>query len=540
MEMVEGTVLRNLITPEGMEYQRAVEIICQICEAVQAAHEKKIIHRDLKPDNVIVKRSGAQDRVKVLDFGIAKLREADQTESSAPQTKVGTIMGTPQYMSPEQCRGIRSEDLKPASDVYSIGIIAYELLCGRVPFDGQNALELIDKHKHEPPTHIKTYTPRVPASVSLVVMKTLAKMPEDRWESAERLAQELRIALREARGGKTVPGDPVITEVLTGPLWTDQLSSPGQPAADFESNEAKPRETVPIEKITSRPTPTPAPVPTPAPAQVSQPNWVKRGLISAAVMLLASVVIYWLANSTQTPLPPNEFAGMNLILGGKFTMGRNDGEDDERPVRELTVNDYYLDKYEVTNEQYKKFVDATGHRPPLNWNNNSYQPGEALLPVTNVTWRDADAYAKWAKKRLPTEAEWEYAARGGNKGLLYPWGNDWNPDNANVGRRSLRPFTGGSFRNDVSPFGIYDLGGNVSEWVQDNHLVYGTTTPFITECPECKVYRGSNYYVVTKVEAKTNTYRWSSSPAPGSDDEKMEFRDKVGPVVGFRCAADKP
>ncbi|HMY76283.1 MAG TPA: protein kinase, partial [Blastocatellia bacterium] len=348
MEMVEGLVLRKLIPEGGMEYERAVEIICQICEAVHAAHEKKIIHRDLKPDNVIVKRVGTQDRVKVLDFGIAKLREADQNDSSAPLTKVGTIMGTPQYMSPEQCRGTSSEALKPASDVYSIGIIAYEMFCGQVPFEG-NPLELIDKHKNEPPTHLKHLNSSIPTGIATVVMRSLAKMPEDRWDSAEKLAQELRIALREARGGKTIPTDPVITEVMTGPLWPGQVTSTNQQATVTGPSENIPRETVPIDKVVQKTAPTPPP-------PVPQPNWVKRGLIVAGVVLLAGLgIYYWLSRSdgnqtgqteqTQPKTISDQFGEMVLIPGGVFMMGSNSGEPNEIPMRSVNVKAFYLDKY---------------------------------------------------------------------------------------------------------------------------------------------------------------------------------------------------
>jgi len=533
MEMVEGMVLRNLITPDGMEYQRAVEITCQICEAVQAAHEKKIIHRDLKPDNVIVRRTGTQDLVKVLDFGIAKLREDDQNDSSAPQTKVGTIMGTPQYMSPEQCRGIRSEDLKPASDVYSIGIIAYEMLCGRVPFDGQNALELIDKHKHEPPTNIKHYNSTVPVSIAHVVMRSLAKMPEDRWESAEKLAQELRIALREARGGKTQPGEPVVTEVLTGQLWTGHLplDNPGGPASD--PKDAKRRETLPIESVTPH-VPTPIPAIEPAP----QPNWLKRGVIAAALMLLASVGIYWLAipgqNQKNNPEPAtqpktisDQFGEMVLISGGTFMMGSNSGEPDENPVRSVSVKDFYLDRYEVTNQQYKKFVDATKYTPPKSWKNGMYDQAETLLPVTYVTWNDAVAYAKWAGKRLPSEAEWEFAARSGKSEYVYPWGAEWEDGYANVARTRLLLTPVGGFANDRNEAGVFDLIGNVSEWVQDDYRTYRNEP--IDGCDGCKVFRGGN--TIEEIRDSRAAKRWGIFP-----DVPAKYADGVFPKVGFRCA----
>lgn len=533
MEMVEGSVLRELIPEGGMEPERAVEIICQICEAVHAAHEKKIIHRDLKPDNVIVRRTGVQDFVKVLDFGIAKLRESDQSDVQAPQTKIGTIMGTPQYMSPEQCRGVSSEKLTPASDVYSIGIIAYEMLCGRPPFEGKNALELIDKHKHEPPTHLKHIKSNLPIGLATVVMRGLAKMPEDRWESAEKLAQELRISLREARGGKTLPHQPVVTEVMTGPLWTGQLPSPNQQATVTDPNDPLSRETVPLTKVAQKP----APPPTPAP--VPQPNWLKRGLIVTGVLLLASMGIYRLARPAQNqtgkpeetlPKTISESSGdMVLIVGGTFMMGSNSGESNEIPVRSVGVKPFYLDKYEVTNQNYKKFVDATKHPVPKNWRNGTYASAEASLPVTHVTWNDAVAFATWANKRLPSEAEWEFAARSGKNEYAYPWGAEWKDGYANVGRSSMLPVPVGSYADDRSEAGVFDLIGNVSEWVRDDYRTYRNEP--IKGCEGCKVFRGGN--AIEEIKDSRAARRWSIFP-----DVPAQYADSLFPKVGFRCARD--
>ncbi|MFN0088618.1 MAG: formylglycine-generating enzyme family protein, partial [Blastocatellia bacterium] len=165
----------------------------------------------------------------------------------------------------------------------------------------------------------------------------------------------------------------------------------------------------------------------------------------------------------------------------------------------------------------------TGHAIPKHWKSNgSYSPDESRLPVTYVTWEDATAYAKWANKRLPTEAEWEYAARGGSKGLLYPWGNQWKSGNANVDRKGQKPAPGRSFESDVSEFGVYDLAGNVSEWVQDNYAErYGAQPD-----PRFRVYRGGNF--LDAPDKSTNTYRWADFQTEIPEDQILR--------VGFRCA----
>jgi len=163
-------------------------------------------------------------------------------------------------------------------------------------------------------------------------------------------------------------------------------------------------------------------------------------------------------------------AEMALIPAGEFLMGSNDANinNDEKPIHTVYLDAFYIDKYEVTNAQYKKFMDATGYKAPYYWNDSNYN--DPKQPVVGVTWNDAKAYADWAGKRLPTEAEWEKSARGGLVGKKYPWGDELTHDNANydgTGGKDIwnGPAPVGSF--EPNGYGLYDMAGNVWEWCAD-------------------------------------------------------------------------
>ena len=166
----------------------------------------------------------------------------------------------------------------------------------------------------------------------------------------------------------------------------------------------------------------------------------------------------------QEKLCENE---MILIPAGDFLMGDDEGgATDEYPEHSALLNAFLIDKYPVTNAQYKMFIDITAHRAPPQWAGGTYAIDEAENPITNVSWNDAHAYCKWVNKRLPSEAEWEKAARG-KKGQIYPWGSAFRKDNINCNNEfdmttSVKEFPGGA-----SPYGVMDMCGNASEWVED-------------------------------------------------------------------------
>jgi len=191
MELLEGQTLREVLAREApLETARAVSIMLQATAAVAAAHDAGIIHRDLKPANVfIVRRADMPVIVKVLDFGIAKLASETLEEGdNETLTVVGAMIGTPRYMSPEQCNGA---DLTPAADVYSLGVILYEMLTGIVPFSGSTPLAIAIKHAAEQPRDPREITASIPGALAELVLHALEKQPEDRPQDASKFRREL-------------------------------------------------------------------------------------------------------------------------------------------------------------------------------------------------------------------------------------------------------------------------------------------------------------------------------------------------------------
>jgi serine/threonine protein kinase len=200
MELVEGVSLRSRLKHEGkIDFERAVALLRGVCAGVGSAHRKGIIHRDLKPDNIIIAEPhnpGDPETVKVIDFGIAKLREVD---SGSSLTQTGIIVGTPFYMSPEQCLG---EPLDPRSDVYSLGAILYEMLGGSPPFTGPTPTSVVAKHLSEIPVSLDRHG--IARELSEVCLRALAKSPEDRYQSVDEFYQSLQRAAESVRPELTV------------------------------------------------------------------------------------------------------------------------------------------------------------------------------------------------------------------------------------------------------------------------------------------------------------------------------------------------
>ncbi|MDB4966309.1 MAG: serine/threonine protein kinase with repeat, partial [Myxococcales bacterium] len=189
MEFLEGRDLMQVIEEEGpLTAARAIAVARQICQALRAAHQAGILHRDLKPENVfLINREGHKDFVKVLDFGIAKTMEA-ATDRVGRLTSPGVAMGTPEYMAPEQAAG---QQVDARADVYAVGAILYEMMCGRPPHEGTNIMEVLTRKATVAPTPLEVMRPDVPRDLERLIMRTLAISPDLRPQSMESMAQEL-------------------------------------------------------------------------------------------------------------------------------------------------------------------------------------------------------------------------------------------------------------------------------------------------------------------------------------------------------------
>jgi len=232
------------------------------------------------------------------------------------------------------------------------------------------------------------------------------------------------------------------------------------------------------------------------------------------------------ATPTQGAPPAKVEALMIAIPAGEFTMGSD--VEDERPAHVVVVEAFEIDQFEVTNEGFERFVWEAGYVTDAEKAGDSmpwrfYAEGKPDHPVVKVSWNDARAYCEWLGKRLPTEAEWEKAARG-TDGRIYPWGNQWDASKANAKEAGYRGTTiVGSFPDGASPYGVMDMAGNVAEWTSDWFKAYPGSdyhSPYFGE--KYRVIRGGGWF--SDKELVRTTERSCSSAELANDD------------VGFRCA----
>ncbi len=529
MELVEGVPLDRLIGG-GLSLAQALSYAVQIADALGAAHAAGIVHRDVKPGNIVVTPTG---RVKVLDFGLAKLVEhigpEDDTATAGPATEPGVIAGTIAYASPEQ---IEAKPVDASSDVFSFGNVLYEMLTGRRPFQRDSQLSTMAAILRDPPPSMTTLRPDVPAEVARIVLRCLEKEREARYRSGVELRDDLA-AVQSAMAGPTggflrrplvAAGAVAIPIVLAGAVtWFVWQGS----RARWARNEALPAANRMAQQIhmhgawrslrqAGRYIPDDPQVrqlrdaitvvvsihTSPPDAEVRVKDYGDPGdaweflgraplnniripfgylrwqIVKPGFETLEAVGFSASSETLQFRLEPQGSApaGMLRVLAGAYQLSGSPPVD---------LPEYWIDKYEVTNRQYKAFVDrggylhreywkqpftetgrqiswedamlkfrdATGRPGPSTWELGAYPDGQEDFPVAGVSWYEAAAYSEFAGRSLPTVHEWFKSAGTGIFSDILRFSNFDRKGPARVG----------SYQG-LGPYGTYDMAGNVKEW----------------------------------------------------------------------------
>src|ERR1041385_1514472 len=570
MEFVKGRSLQDILATEGaMSPQRAWEFIGAIASGVGAAHRQGIVHRDLKPLNIMVQDDvPVAEGVKILDFGLAKIKSGELLGSFV-QAQTSGLMGSPFYMAPEQWS---DEEPDARADIYSLGVILYQMLSGEVPVKGSSIPSIMKKHLTLPPPSFHSMGVSVPPAIEAVVRHALEKEGEARIDSIPTFLRDLHAAMNSAPvvaaalrptivmdPNKTVasldtqpPPAPNMSQTAVNPTVAqetnfgasfdsmagtvsgaqlDKLLEDDSHRKQREAGERREKEQQEklermalqakdledrLNRLSGSMPPSLDPEATRVQGSSTNPEWAastgapavsprramvvditpkRKGpptllLISAGLLILilggVGVAAYLMlrsngvtpnAQATPAPVEPQKAkADLVPIDGGTFMMGRNGGPPQETPAHAVTVQQFLMDRTEVNNTEYADFVRETNHAAPSHWIGHKPPFGQAQWPVVNVSFDDATAFAAWRSKRdgvsyrLPTEAEWEYAARNGERGDLYPWGPDWQEKAAVL--KDATPAAVGSRPAGKNKWGVFDLIGNVWEWTGSKASVY--------------------------------------------------------------------
>jgi len=467
MDFVEGEDLEVIVTRDGkggLPEEKVVKYAIQVLDVLDYLHcqDPPIVYRDVKPPNIVIRNT--DDNVMIVDFGIAR------AVLPGSMTKKTTV-GTEGYIAPEQYVG----KPEPRSDIYSLGATMHHLLTGITP--------MIPFHF----TPVKKIKPSISDKTSSIIIKSLQMKPDERFSTAG----EMKKALEDRSSCSVSIPLPLIS------------TKSGVSVVSREAEEYRP---------------------------LAEPQYRS----------LAKVQYRSLPEKSEVPEETEEVEtkevpeGMILIPEGEFILGYDGADPSCRPAQKVHVKAFYIDIYPVSNLMYRKFVREKKHKIPFmegkdyeeyNWNDKrSYPPGKANHPVTLVSWYDAYAYAKWAGKRLPSEVEWEKAARG-TEGFVYPWGNTWHTGKINCaigGAGTTNPRD--MFPSDKSPYGVMDMAGNVQEWTGDYYFPYS----FPYRPPKKK----STFMVIRGGS-------WNDKPnLIATYLRNRNMAHYKAPTLGFRCVMD--
>lgn len=579
LEWLEGSTLEAVVADEksrGLPLRSlrdAVRLLEPAAEALALAHRKGIAHRDVKPGNIFVLGDPRGDcTVKVLDFGIAKVvSDAQKMAGSFTKTSGKVTSFTPAYGAPEQFSRTHGST-GPWTDVFSLALIVAEVITGRDPLEGDDYVQLAvaSASPDRRPTP-RTLGADISDAVEAVFLKAVAIKPPDRYQSAGDFWNALRKALELApmRGATDPqPASTVVPEPVGSAPTVAATSSVGAAAVATQPRAA-------------------------ATTTGGQPGSSKMGLfVGLGVLAVAGIgaAVYFLgkgpgaaavspvasaaAPSISTPASASAAApvaaacpkGTIAIPGGSFFMGSDDDLPSEKPAHQVTLSPFCMDQFEVTVERYKACSDAGRCKRAGTSNvwekitdkeSKAFDPlctirdpaGKANHPINCVDWEMADKFCKEQGERLPTEAEWEFAARGPD-GRKYPWGDDdpaggghvnacgkecvaWGLKNGidekamydvDDGFANTAPV--GSFPKGASRYGVMDVVGNVWEWVADYYAPYGKDESKDPKGPDSgdeRVIRGGAWNASYPSWVRP-TFRYHDAPTKRSYG------------IGFRCA----
>ena len=560
MELVEGETLSARLRRLGaLPPRELARHGVGVCRALVEAHALGVIHRDLKPSNVhLARMPSGQEVVKVGDFGIAKLTRA----ATATMTREGDSIGTPRYMAPEQVAG---EEAVPATDLYAFGVMLHELLTGAPPFEAPDSLAVMYAQLHQAPPELQLsgLSEAELAGWRALVGRLLAKEPAKRPGSAADVAAALE-ALAEGRAVQ-VAFDAEPSPAQTAPVWPGGGDGATVARTPLLARQSAPRRraawalagttlalaaviAVVVASGDSGPKPEARAVEVEPRAVGARPEASVASVASVASAARdASGEDFAAADSAPetavsadvAPADVDPFAerasahDLVVVPAGDYRLGCREAEvgcwADARLQAPVRLPAFAIGRREVSVGAYRECVAAEGCVEPARGRGCSYfVKGGAELPVACVSWAEAEAYCAWRGLRLPTELEWEAAARG-QDGRRYPWGADRPTCERTVlrdrrdSRCAGRPQTVGSRAQDVSPAGAHDMGGNVREWTASLARAYPGADVAPGDDALARVTRGSS--------AVETAARYGALFRRMADAEGERL-----PNLGFRCA----
>jgi len=539
MECVPGQSLAAKLSAGALTVRESTTIVLQVAEALEEAHRQGVIHRDLKPANVLITPRG---NAKVLDFGLAKLFAASDATQSMAETQ--GILGTPLYMSPEQASG-KSVDAR--TDLWSLGVLYYQCLTGQVPFNADSNLAVLRAITESPLRSVRELRPDIPSQAASIVDRALQKSPAERYQTAAAIAADASSLLAQLSGASALPAPrprkplvwiaaalALVLIALSG-VWLyqraaqrrwardeaipqiTQLLNARTPLAAFQLLD-KARRYLPsdpaLQSIADEYSESVSITSDPSGAQVEfkdylTPNaeWKSLGITPLTNIRIPNGYFRWRVSKPglgSIESAPETNGSMNFSLtetlksppGMVFDPGGSWGTyvGFIGWLGPYKLPPFYIDRYEVTNRDYQKFVDSGGYlkaqywpasfqqnghtltwadgmaqfrdstgRPgPSTWTGGHYPDGQADFPVAGVSWFEASAYAAFAGKSLPALGQWYQAAP--------PDEEDYTVQFSNI--TTGAPAAVGTYKG-IGPYGTYDTAGNVREWTAntvDNDL----------------------------------------------------------------------